>query len=141
MQYIYEMAIYDGGLKDWRILNLNSGSFYCTKYKSQQEAEANIKEGELRGGKAVKKITRLDALALLDQNEDHNPTGHLAMTQIFGYDVRFWQDSDKYYNRIKRPHGDSWTDPSCYYSSLEACREDARETCQYWDEEASGLHQ
>lgn len=55
-KFIYETAVYHGALKQWHILNLDSGTFYGTGYDSVEEAFRNIEEGAERGGKIVKAI-------------------------------------------------------------------------------------
>lgn len=64
---IYEMPIYDGGLKVWRVLNLQTGTFYCLEYKTEALALASIKQGELRDGKTVCRIRVQDLYQLLPQ--------------------------------------------------------------------------
>ncbi len=54
--YIYEAVVYDGAMKYWRILNLNSLTVYGTHYDTREEADAAIKDGEERAGKIVKKV-------------------------------------------------------------------------------------
>lgn len=58
MRYIYELPVYDGALKNWRILNLNTGTFYSMSYPSEAQAGAEIKDGAMRGHQTVKRITR-----------------------------------------------------------------------------------
>jgi hypothetical protein len=67
-KFIYEMVIYDGGMKNWRVLNLNSGSFYCTSYDSEQKARDSIEEGEERAGRIVRRIELQRVQELLDAN-------------------------------------------------------------------------
>jgi hypothetical protein len=51
---IFEMVVYCGALKEWRILNITTGSLYSMSYGSQEEAEAGIKSGENRANKGEK---------------------------------------------------------------------------------------
>jgi hypothetical protein len=54
--FIYETVVYDGGSKEYRVLNLNSGSLYTQIYKEEFEAFEAIKDGEERNGYIVKRI-------------------------------------------------------------------------------------
>lgn len=47
--HIYEMPIYDGALKNWRVLNLMSGTFYSNNYENFEDAYNSIINGEKRG--------------------------------------------------------------------------------------------
>lgn len=51
---IFEMVVYCGALKEWRILNITTGSLYSMSYETQAEAEAGIKSGENRANEGEK---------------------------------------------------------------------------------------
>ncbi len=70
MKYIYETVIYDGALKNWRVLNLNTGTFYSLSYEDEEQAIHSIKNGEKRAGATVQYIPRekLLRLALKDEH-------------------------------------------------------------------------
>ena len=55
--YIYETAVYCGSQKEWRILNLNSGTIYSMAYESEELALNAIEDGEKRAGHIVKRIS------------------------------------------------------------------------------------
>lgn len=66
---IYEMPVFDGRAKEWRVLNLLTGTVYSESYDSESAALADINEGEKRGQATreggfyiVRKIRRLDLL-------------------------------------------------------------------------------
>lgn len=51
--YIYETVVFDGRTKDFRVLNLNTGTVYSLPYKDFDAAVASIIVGEVRGSKTV----------------------------------------------------------------------------------------
>jgi hypothetical protein len=53
---IFETVIYDGGMKEFRVLNLMTGTFYCVKYDTYEEAWNSIEDGVERAGHIVKAI-------------------------------------------------------------------------------------
>jgi hypothetical protein len=65
-KYIYEMPVYCGRMKEWRILNINTGSIYSVSYKTEAEAEKDIISGEIRANKEVKAISLAYIRSLLD---------------------------------------------------------------------------
>lgn len=66
MEYIYEVPIYDGALKNWRILNLNTGTFYSMKYATQNEAVADIEHLTERAGTTVRRVFLPEVVRALD---------------------------------------------------------------------------
>lgn len=61
---IIETAVYDGRLKEWRVLNLYSGSVYSMRFDTQEEALASIEDGAERlPGEFVKRM-KLDDVRL-----------------------------------------------------------------------------
>jgi len=66
MKRIYEIAIFDGGLKNWRVLNLSTLTFYCLDYDTKEEAEAAIEAGEVRCGEIVTAVSHQDAVNALN---------------------------------------------------------------------------
>lgn len=56
---IYELVIYDGGMKNYRILNLATGTFYSTEYETLVEAMTAAKkcDGEVRNDNIVRFTT------------------------------------------------------------------------------------
>ena len=53
MKNIYEMPVYCGRLKEWRILNLNTGTIYSMSYETEENAKKDISVGEIRGNRPV----------------------------------------------------------------------------------------
>jgi len=73
MGYIYETVIYDGGMKQWRILNLSTLTFYNMKYDTKEEAEEAIEHDTIRAGSTVRRVRQSEIISGLDQmlfNED-----------------------------------------------------------------------
>lgn len=64
--YIYEMPVYDGRLKEWRVLNILTGSIYSGHYDNMNDAYKSINEGELRTNRLVKAVTLAEVKALID---------------------------------------------------------------------------
>lgn len=60
MKYLYETAVYDGAMKYWRILNLNTGTVYSSNFPTIEKAEAAIDEDAVRDGKIVKRVAMND---------------------------------------------------------------------------------
>lgn len=54
---IYELVVYCGSTKVFRVLNLSSGTVYSNTYNTFDEASASIEDGEVRAGKLVKRTT------------------------------------------------------------------------------------
>lgn len=65
-RFVYEMAVYCGAMKVWRVLNINTGTIYSTNFETMRLAEDSIKEGEVRGSWTVKKVTLMDVFMGLD---------------------------------------------------------------------------
>jgi hypothetical protein len=66
---IYEMVVYCGARKVFRILNISTGSVYCMEYETQAEAEAHIEDGQYRNGKIVKLVNIADLRNILNSSE------------------------------------------------------------------------
>jgi hypothetical protein len=64
-RYIFETVIYDGGMKEWRILNLNTGSFYSMHFSTFDKAKESVAVGEMRSGLEVKFIEVHDIARIL----------------------------------------------------------------------------
>ena len=60
MKRIYEVPVYCGSQKVWRILNLNTGTIYSMDYDTEEQAFANIEEGEQRGDHIVRGLHLID---------------------------------------------------------------------------------
>jgi hypothetical protein len=54
---IFEVVVYDGRMKVFRILNLNTGTVYSYDFETFEEATAGIVNGEERCGRIVKGTT------------------------------------------------------------------------------------
>ena len=64
---IYEMPVYCGKLKEWRILNLLTGTVYSSDFPSEDAAFNAIEDGQVRAEYTVKAIRLRQARqALLD---------------------------------------------------------------------------
>lgn len=57
---IYEMPVYCGRLKEWRVLNLTTGTVYSNAYESESEAASKIQHLEARGDATVQRVTLFD---------------------------------------------------------------------------------
>lgn len=55
-EYIFEMPIYDGRMKEWRVLNLSTNTFYSVSYETPEEAAQSIEHETERAGKTVIRI-------------------------------------------------------------------------------------
>ena len=63
------MAVYCGSMKEWRILNINTGTVYSSNFPTKEAAEAAIEDGQIRGGLTVKRVTLNQTFtALRNQN-------------------------------------------------------------------------
>ena len=65
MRFIYEMPVYCGAMKVWRILNLNTGTVYSMDYETLEACKKEIKVGEVRGGAVVKMVDVHDVARVL----------------------------------------------------------------------------
>lgn len=68
-KFIYEVVIYDGGLKVWKVMNITTGSLYSFEYNTFEEAEASIEDGKGRVGKVVKRVSLSTIQNLLSDNQ------------------------------------------------------------------------
>ena len=59
-QFIYETSVYCGRMKEWCVLNLNSGTVYSKGYATKEESDKTIEDGVERSGMIVKKIELFD---------------------------------------------------------------------------------
>lgn len=57
MKIIYECPVYCGRLKEWRVLNLSSGTVYSVGYKTFEEASDSIDTIHKRNGWEVRRVT------------------------------------------------------------------------------------
>lgn len=64
-EFIYETAVYDGRTKEWRILNLSTGTVYSGSFDDRNKALAAIEDGASRADKVVKRITLEEIVARL----------------------------------------------------------------------------
>lgn len=51
--FIFEIPVYDGSQKVWRVLNITSGTVYSPEYETEDEANAAIEDGTKRAGSFV----------------------------------------------------------------------------------------
>lgn len=75
-RYIYEMAVYCGAMKVWRVLNLNTGTIYSVDHETRELAEASIEDGKPRAGLTVKRVTLeqvIEGLAGLGESDTVKP--------------------------------------------------------------------
>jgi hypothetical protein len=56
MKSIYEVPVYCGRLKEWRVLNINTGTVYSCAFKTEEKAFRSIQDGGERGGKIVRRL-------------------------------------------------------------------------------------
>ncbi len=54
---IFETVVYDGAIKDWRILNINTGTVYSKGFDSKQEAIDAVEHGTIRDGLLVQFVS------------------------------------------------------------------------------------
>ena len=66
-KFIYEIPVYCGSQKHWRVLNLNSGTVYSSNYQTEQEAIASIEAGSERSGKTVVALSVPEVRRILDE--------------------------------------------------------------------------
>jgi hypothetical protein len=69
MKFIFEMAIYCGRMKEWRILNITTGSVYSMSYDTEADASKNIEDGKVRAGCRVVRVTRADVQHIFEKLE------------------------------------------------------------------------
>jgi len=62
---IYETAVYCGRLKEWRVLNLNTGTIYSMRYETEDEALASIDHGKKRVEMRVCRMILFDILNII----------------------------------------------------------------------------
>lgn len=55
---IYEMPVYDGRTKKWRILNLTTGTVYSSDFTTHDAAYTAIEVDARRAGAIVKRVSR-----------------------------------------------------------------------------------
>jgi hypothetical protein len=63
---IYEMPIFCGRLKEWRVLNLNTGTVYPSSFEFYQQAADSIEDRKVRGEYLVQKVENLSVIDMLD---------------------------------------------------------------------------
>jgi hypothetical protein len=56
MDKIYETVVYCGRMKEYRILNLTTGSIYSMSYEDSGSAFKDINDEEMRFGKRVTRL-------------------------------------------------------------------------------------
>ena len=66
-KFTYEMPVFCGRQKEWRVLNLNTGTVYSTSYETEKEAINSIKIGEERAGGKVVALELFDVREVLDE--------------------------------------------------------------------------
>lgn len=66
-KFIYEMPVYCGRQKEWRVLNLNTGTVYSISYETEEEAANSIKNGEKRGDHSVFALGLFEVRKVLDE--------------------------------------------------------------------------
>ena len=66
---IYEMPVYDGRTKEWRILNITTGSVYSGTNITMADTEAAIEDGVERAGHIVRRVTLRELQAILASRE------------------------------------------------------------------------
>lgn len=64
MDYIFELPVYDGAQKVFRVLNLATGTVYSNEHNTLNEAIKGIEDGKIRAGCEVKFVT-LEEINLL----------------------------------------------------------------------------
>ncbi len=63
---IYETATYCGRLKEWRILNINTGTVYSSHFNTEEGAYHAIEDGVERAGAVVKRVKREEIIKVLE---------------------------------------------------------------------------
>jgi hypothetical protein len=66
-KFIYEIPVYCGRQKHWRVLNLNSGTVYSTDYQTEEEALGSIEAGSEGSGKTVVALGVFEVRRMLDE--------------------------------------------------------------------------
>jgi len=66
---IYEMVVFCGRTKVFRILNISTGSLYSMDFKTQKEAEDAIDSEKERNGKTVQRVSLGDLRIILDREQ------------------------------------------------------------------------
>lgn len=56
-RHVFEVTVYDGRLKEWRVLNLKTGTIYSIPFESEGKADASIEHGQERAGCVVVRTT------------------------------------------------------------------------------------
>jgi hypothetical protein len=74
VQFLYETVVYCGRLKEWRILNLLSGTVYSSHYNDREAAYAAIDDGAVRNGMTVKRVTLEEIRGSLRDTEQRGAT-------------------------------------------------------------------
>ena len=70
---ILETVVYDGAIKVWRVLNLNTGTVYSMHYDSQVEALNSIEDGAMRAGQLVKRVPLRDLKVFAEEGLSRLP--------------------------------------------------------------------
>lgn len=66
-KFIYEMPVYCGKQKEWRILNLNTGTVYSCAYETEEAAANSIENGKQRCGSLVVALEVFEVRRMLDE--------------------------------------------------------------------------
>ena len=66
MDKIYETVVYCGRMKEFRTLNLTTGTVYSMSYPDFESANKAIEDGETRVGKRVTRVLVEDVGKILD---------------------------------------------------------------------------
>lgn len=69
--FIYEVPVYDGAKKVWRVLNVNSGTIYSKEFETAEEAYDSINDGEKRGEQQVIATSLPKIIACVDYFEEN----------------------------------------------------------------------
>ena len=65
MRKIYEVVVFDGAIKTFRILNLTTGTVYSMNFDTFEDADKAIERGEVRGECFVQAVDIQDIQTLL----------------------------------------------------------------------------
>lgn len=65
-KFIFEMPVYDGRTKEWRILNLNSGTVYSGTDETEEAASNAIEDGSKRAECIVKRLSLSGLFSMLN---------------------------------------------------------------------------